>query len=464
MDVEFNEEYNIAVTIKKSFKVISYFTDNDFVYFLFSEHGATKFKNFTIVKVNYKEKESKTYLGMLEKDFYYSKMLVNNGTVHLGGAYGPSDGNILLTECFSALCCYIPKLFIKYKYFPAIINIDMKTKSGTRKEFKMENYQKGTVDFVDMDMADSTDEINFVINHDYKKSNKTFLRTLKANKLGQDLNIKKPNSVQITNSKINTIDASKKIMMGTYGTYGKSESVSQGIYTALVDGNKQVYFKTIPWKSFKNYKVPMYNKEARNMKKNDKKGKPTDILIQIIFHDVIVKDEETIFFGEAYYPRYEQRTTTTYVNGRPTTTTVTVFIGYQYSGALVFALDEKGDLLWDNGFNINGPLTFYLRERFKFYETGDNQYTVVFNEGLKLRAQTLNKEDNNLEIKEVDMETASKNDKVKSYYPSGSDILYWYDDYYLATGRLDIKNKTAKGSAKKRNVFYLNKIELPIGE
>jgi hypothetical protein len=417
-----------------------------------------------LIKIAIKEKDSKTYLGLLEKDFYFKKMLVNKGIVHLGGEYGPSEGNMFLTECFSAMCCYIPKLFIHYKYFPTIINIDMKTKNGTRKEFKMENYVKGNVDFVDMDIADSTDEINFVVNHDYKKSNKTFLRTLKSNKLGQDLNIKKTNSVKITNSKINSIDANKKIIMGTYGTYGKSDLVSQGIYTALIDENKQVYFKTIPWKSFKNYKVPMYNKEVRNMKKNEKKGKPTDILIQMIFHDVIVREDETIFFCEAYYPRYEQRTTTTYVNGRPTTTTVTVFIGYQYTGALVFALDEKGDLIWENGFDINGPLTFWLRERFKFYETGDNQYTVVYNQGLKLRAQTLNKEENELDVKEVDMETAGKKDKVKSYYPSTSDIFYWYDDYYLATGRIDVKNKEAKGSAKKRNIFYLNKIELPVQE
>jgi hypothetical protein len=62
------------------------------------------------------------------------------------------------------------------------------------------------------------------------------------------------------------------------------------------------------------------------------------------------------------------------------------------------------------------------------------------------------------------METAGKKDKVKSYYPSTSDIFYWYDDYYLATGRIDVKNKEAKGSAKKRNIFYLNKIELPVQE
>jgi hypothetical protein len=142
------------------------------------------------------------------------------------------------------------------------------------------------------------------------------------------------------------------------------------------------------------------------------------------------------------------------------TRTVTVFVGYQYAGAMIFAVNEAGDLLWDNGLNINGPLSFNLKERFKFYETGDNQYTVIYNEGFKLRAQTVDKESDENKIREVTMESNKKGDKI-SYYENSSDIEYWFDDYYLATGRQDIKNKKEKGKNKKRNIFYLNKIELP---
>jgi len=70
-----------------------------------------------------------------------------------------------------------------------------------------------------------------------------------------------------------------------------------------------------------------------------------------------------------------------------------------------------------------------LRERYRFTEIGDNQYAVAYNEGMKLRVQTFDKESSELEIKEVDMQTGKKGDKVKEYYPGSSDINYWYDDF-----------------------------------
>lgn len=464
LNTDFGEEYVSKISINKNYNIKTYAIEGDYLYVLFASKSAqlSMFPDYTLVKVNTKEKETKIYLGLPEKTLYFNKMLVNNGVVSLSGKYGPSTGTIYATSCVSALFCYIPLLFIHYKFSPVIINIDMKGKNSIKKEFAMQNYEKGAVEFVDMDVNDSLGEINFIINHDYKKSNKTFLRTLKSGKLSSDINVKKPNGVQITNSKINVVDAENKVIMGTYSKYGKSTSSSQGVYVSMMEGAKQKYFKSIPWNKFKNFNVAKTKAETKAMKRNEKKGKTTDVLIQVIFHDVLVRENELVFFGETYYPRYETRTEVTYVNGRPSYRTYTVFIGYQYVGALAFALDESGELIWDQGFNLTGPLTFYLRERYRFTEIGDNQYAVAYNEGMKLRVQTFDKESSELEIKEVDMQTGKKGDKVKEYYPGSSDINYWYDDFYLATGRQNIKNKNEKGSAKKRNVFYLNKIELPL--
>jgi len=464
LNTDFEEEFVSKVSINKNYNLKTYAIEGDYLYVLFASKSAqlSMFPDYTLVKVNTKEKETKVYLGLSEKTLYFNKMIVHNGVVSLSGTYGPSAGSIYATSCISALFCYIPLLFIHYKFFPVIINIDMKGKSNIKKEFMMQNYVKGKVQFVDMDVNDSLGEINFIVNHDHKKSNKTYLRTLKAGKLSSDISLKKPNGIQITNSKINVVDLENKVIMGTYSKYGKSVSSSQGVYVSLMEGTKQNYFKTIPWNKFKNFNVSKTKAETRALKKNEKKGKTTDILIQVIFHDVLIRENELVFFGETYYPRYETRTEVTYVNGRPQYRTYTVFIGYQYVGALAFALDEKGELLWDQGFSLVGPLTFYLRERYRFTEIGDDQYSVAYNEGMKLRVQTFDKESSEIAIKEVDMETGKKGDKVKEYFPGGSDIFYWYDDFYLASGRQNIKNKTQKGSAKKRNVFYLNKIELPL--
>ena len=99
-------------------------------------------------------------------------------------------------------------------------------------------------------------------------------------------------------------------------------------------------------------------------------------------HDIIVKNGEYIFVGEAYYPVYhtESHTVTrleTYsvpgVNGqssyqtRPVTTTEykQVFDGYRFTHALVAGFDEQGAKKWDNCFEMGDIQTYSLREKIK---------------------------------------------------------------------------------------------------
>jgi hypothetical protein len=473
LDINFKEDFKTKITIKKTYSIIDYQQEGDFLYFLFSKdgnnHGNTfltdpYFKDYLLVKLNTNTKEVKTTPGLFDKTFHFKQMLVNNGVVILGGKVGPSQGDLQTAVCLSAALCYIPLIFYTPTYKPYVAKIDMNNKGGSKKEYLMENYGKGLGDLVDMDVSDSTDEISFTVKHKLKKISKLSMRAIKSGKITADIAIKTPPNIEIYKGKFNIIDSERKLMVGAYGPITGMKSgtgnITQGIYVGLFDNNKQKYFKLIPWNKFKGFKVKTTKSEANAMKKSAKKGVDAKILMQVIFHDVLVREDEMVFFGESYYPKYETHTETYYSNGRLQTRTVTVFVGYQYAGAMIFAVNEAGDLLWDNGLNINGPLSFNLKERFKFYETGDNQYTVIYNEGFKLRAQTVDKESDENKIREVTMESNKKGDKI-SYYENSSDIEYWFDDYYLATGRQDIKNKKEKGKNKKRNIFYLNKIELP---
>ena len=55
-----------------------------------------------------------------------------------------------------------------------------------------------------------------------------------------------------------------------------------------------------------------------------------------------------------------------------------------------------------------------------------------------------------------------KGDKITATYTNSVDIDYWYDDFYLASGSVDVKNKKEKGKNRKKSIFYFNKIELPL--
>ncbi len=476
-DVSFNEEFKTKIPVNKDYEIIDYELEGEYLYFILANDKNARqnmillnpyFKDYLLVKLNLNTKEIKTSPGLMEKALHLKQMLVKNGVVTLVGRVGPTQGDLQTVACLSACLCYIPLIFYTPTYKPYIVSIDMKNKSSVKKEYMMENYGKGISEVVDVDQHDSLDEISFTIKHKLKKVSSLTLRTIKAGKLSSDYKIKIPDNIEVYKGKLNHIDEENKIMVGTYGPITGMKTgtgnVTQGVYVGNIASNKLKFLKLIPWNKFKKFKVPTTRSEDRALKKTAKTGKAANIVIQVIFHDVVVKDNETVFFGETYYPKYETRVETYWdSNGRMRTRTVTVFVGYQYAGTLIFAVNEVGELLWDDGFTLSGPLTFLLKERFKFYETGENVYTVVYNEGSTLKTQTLDKESDTRITKQVNMSTLDKKgDKITATYTNSVDIEYWYDDFYLASGSVDVKNKKEKGKNRKKSIFYFNKIELPL--
>jgi hypothetical protein len=217
------------------------------------------------------------------------------------------------------------------------------------------------------------------------------------------------------------------------------------------------------------------------MEKKAKKGKEMVMNMSVHFHNILLRDEEIILMGETYYPSYH--TEVVYeidANGRMRPRTVVVFDGYKFFGVVTFAIDYKGNLLWDNGASISdGPLSFFLNYKFKFIEQENDAIKVIYSDGGYIKSVTLNKADKPVYGKETSINTGKKGDSkvstkkstkntkintdtdVKNY---SSSVEYWYDNYFIAYGEQAIKNtskeKKAKGEKKKRQVFYLNKIEI----
>lgn len=79
------------------------------------------------------------------------------------------------------------------------------------------------------------------------------------------------------------------------------------------------------------------------------------------------------------------------------------------------------------------------------YADGRNIYSKSFSfDGEVLSEKTSNP-----------INTTNENDKIRASY---SDVIYWYDKYFLSYGSQSIKNKTDDDVKRKRNVLFMNKI------
>lgn len=246
---------------------------------------------------------------------------------------------------------------------------------------------------------------------------------------------------------------------GTYSSF--VNGASNGIYfgtsvNGVVDNIATYNFLEIP--NYTSY-LPQRTQQRVEKKKERaaNRGKELEANQLIMMHDLIPVDNDFLIIAEAYYPTYRTETRTTYVNGKPTTTTVQVFDGYQYTHALVAKFNSQGEMLWSQVFKM---YLWYKPMRAKQFiriaGREQNSIKLVYADGRNIYSKSFSFSGEVLSEKTSNpINTTNENDKIRASY---SDVVYWYDNYFLSYGSQVIKNKTDEDVKRKRFVLFMNKI------
>jgi len=242
---------------------------------------------------------------------------------------------------------------------------------------------------------------------------------------------------------------------------------SVGLYFGKIQNGKPEFIKLYPFSKLKNFFSFLSERQLRKMTRKqqraEQKGKSISISTYLLFHEhVIMQNSKTIVIAEAFYPRYETYCYTTYThNGMPTTTCTNVFIGWQFTHALVVAFSEDGEIVWDYALPIKGILTMDLRTKVRAI-THNNEINLLYSSAGSIKSQVISDG-----VPVGQLETA----KVETFYDSDeqqsntiSNVEYWYDNYFLASGYQMIRNKARQGGKKKRYVYYFNKMAYQVAE
>jgi hypothetical protein len=189
-------------------------------------------------------------------------------------------------------------------------------------------------------------------------------------------------------------------------------------------------------------------------KSNDTTGKYS-VSYSILLHDVIERDSLFYFVGDAYYEDYHMVTNTYYdYYGRAVPVSYSVFDGYRYFNTFISCYDIDGDKLWDNGMEIFNILTFDLKPRGNIYFTGD-ETILAYNHNGKISAKIIRGPEVVEGVESYPIETTFANDKIQE--DSKSNMVHWYDNYFIAYGFQTIRNNSLIKN-NKRTVFYINKV------
>lgn len=258
----------------------------------------------------------------------------------------------------------------------------------------------------------------------------------------------------------------KYAFVGTYnikstGLLSKATQYANGIYYALYKGEPTSNITYYNFTDFENFlKYLPENTQAKIEKKQEKKeakGQELKMNYLMACHPLQVTEDGLYFIGEAYYPTYRTETYTTYTNGRAVTSTRQVFDGYQYTHAMVCKLKENGELEWDQIFEMSLMYKPFRVVRFLAVNPNEKGFRLAFSTGTKLYSMTLDKRGEIDDKKESeDLVTAKSDEKIKY---SVSEVSYWYDNYFLASGTVNVKEGKGLIKAKSKK-FYFSKLKI----
>ncbi len=245
------------------------------------------------------------------------------------------------------------------------------------------------------------------------------------------------------------------------GSYSVDKDyIANGLYLTEYKNDEQLFIQYYNFGDLKNFTSFLSKKKQDKINKKvvKKKEKGSEDLIEsnVITHPIFKQDGELILIAESYFATYRTETTTTYVNGRPQTTTRQVFDGWQYSHATVLGIDNTGNKKWDHCFEM-----FLIYKPFSVIRnirkaTSGKEIKLLFSTGNIIKSLLVSKSEV-VEKEVVNLKTDVEGDKVKN--TGETESQYWYDNYFICYGRQKIKNFENKSVDRKRIVYFLQKIK-----
>jgi len=278
----------------------------------------------------------------------------------------------------------------------------------------------------------------------------------------ENYNLKPDEKTSLIDARNVSIDNENDIIAGTYS--GKNVKYSRGIFLAYIDDSGEETIKYYNYAELENFFSYMKAKREKRVKERIKrkkiKGKKLKFNYRLLVHDIIQYKDNYLLLGEAYYPKYNNYNTYggiyTYYPS-PRSSYRYYFEGYQYTHAVVIGFDEKGNLLWDNSFEINDVINYYLK-RFVQVDPKEDKIVLLYNYENVIRSKLIEGDDV-LEGKSFsDISLKFEDDEVKNNDSEYGGLEKWYDDKFFAYGVQKIKNMKDVGVKLNRRVFFINKI------
>jgi hypothetical protein len=243
-----------------------------------------------------------------------------------------------------------------------------------------------------------------------------------------------------------------ELIAGVYGS--KNSDYSRGMFIASVDKQGDQLTRFYNFADLENFFKYMKAKREKRIKeriaRRKIKGKKIRFSYRFLVHELVPHQNEFVFLGEAFYPKYRSSSSGTGISSYNNL----IFDGFQYTHAVVIGINNEGELVWDNSFEINDVKTFTL-EQFVKMDTQNNQIVLLYIFQNEIRTKIIR--DNTVIEGKTYNHLIGGFDNITTTDRSidVSKLDYWYGNTFYASG---IKSTPGPKGRGRNRVFYVTKI------
>jgi len=257
------------------------------------------------------------------------------------------------------------------------------------------------------------------------------------------------------------------IILGSYGRSNRTRVIdghetvgvaSTGFFSIVISNNTESntsFFEFSDLQNFYRYLKRPSDLSVRRGNNRAERTKDYSLDFDLLTHTIFKWKNDYVFVAEAYYPEYRTVTTMVYdYYGRPYPSTYSVFEGFRYLTTFIAGFDSTGAMKWNNDLELRNILSQDLREKVLTWEDTDGLVLAYTNDA-KVASKILTSENTASSIAYSDIEPMSPRDRV--FTDSNSNIVYWYDTFFLVYGYQNIRNNY-QPERNNKSIFYINKM------
>jgi len=348
---------------------------------------------------------------------------------------------------------------VKNKTF--LLQIDLSS-GNTQMSESVENTWNKRTNIVNYQLNPNSSELLMFVNKYIKKGSCELsqVRVNEACELCDSIRLTGTGDKLISSVSGSRVSDNKMVYTGTYS--GKYNDLSEGIFFAEAENNKLNFINYVNFLDMNNFLSYMPVKSQKViLKKKDKakkNGKEYILNYNIAAHDIINIPGGYLLIGEAYYP------TTTMVpliiskmsNGVMVEETQHnyVFDGYCYTHAFIARFSNKGELMWDQCFEMSPSVKPKTVKHFiSVSDKTDKDLAIVFASGNNMVSKIIDYDGHTVSEIKKELIATGKDTEKTDWTSSNAD--YWYGNNFLVYGSQLVKDTVDKS---RRRVFFVNKL------